>query len=892
MEFIESLALIFSGALLLTLVLPWVNLVRLSNVKSEIRRLQDELAKHRREFVQGQEKGIDASLPVEWPEKVKEPEVVPEKLLDEGDILSPVPGIVREQVEAEEDFTSESVLQSKAANSFCDDGKEASPTLSESGDAKSDWFSKIAIWVGGVALLMAGFFMVKYSIDSGWLRPSVRLWATTIFSGLLCLSGVVVSSKVQVRANERIGQALSGAGIACLYFVAYAAVHLYHFINNGEGFLAMVGVTILAVLLSLRNGAPIALMGLLGGLVTPLLMRSDAADTAMLFGYLFILLCAAQVLCLRRGWWGLLLVSLVGVYLWSGVIIFANMAGIFDNLEGAMLFVLGVCASNTALILSVTNREMTASSRAMMGVFRGLVWVGGFGQALALVWFGEFAAVDLTLFYVLALGALLLAVLREGIFRWAAWLGLMAVLLAELLNAGHNLLVWLVVPVCMVLLFTGIGHWRGLCSTYRLEWRILSMIALLTLTPVLYFNREFIVEGGLVPFEAFWLVMSLFVAFLLGLLGEHLLRSKESEMIGVYQAFAIFTVCFGLWEYVAEMYLQQWVGGLLLVSAIYWKCRRLPSANLVCGVLAAGWSLLMLDLARAAFAYYFAEDFGRENWPAELAAWAWVSGSGGFLLALRFYWSEWSVSVQRFAAWWSGIVVVLGLVELYRYFDVAVLEGAYSRALVEGGLTALFALLAISVRVSFRHSSGASLVSAVLATLSVTRIVLLHLEDTGASGPNFFFNALFLQFGLPFICVGVLAWIETMDAHRKMSQAYQLVAMLLGFVWSTFLVKDFFGGSGLFERNPSSAELYAYSVTWLLLAIVYQTIGLLRNQKCIHVGSLVLLLVTVGKVFLIDAADLEGLYRVLSFLGLGLALIGIGFFYNKVIFGRECSHAD
>ena len=69
--------------------------------------------------------------------------------------------------------------------------------------------------------------------------------------------------------------------------------------------------------------------------------------------------------------------------------------------------------------------------------------------------------------------------------------------------------------------------------------------------------------------------------------------------------------------------------------------------------------------------------------------------------------------------------------------------------------------------------------------------------------------------------------------------------------------------------------------------MTYQAIGLWRQQSVIHVGSLVLLLITIGKVFLVDAAELEGLLRVLSFLGLGLALIGIGFFYNKVVFAPQ-----
>lgn len=46
-----------------------------------------------------------------------------------------------------------------------------------------------------------------------------------------------------------------------------------------------------------------------------------------------------------------------------------------------------------------------------------------------------------------------------------------------------------------------------------------------------------------------------------------------------------------------------------------------------------------------------------------------------------------------------------------------------------------------------------------------------------------------------------------------------------------------------------------------------------------------MLLVTVLKVFLSDMADLTGLLRILSFLGLGLCLMGIGYVYQRVVFG-------
>jgi uncharacterized membrane protein len=46
-------------------------------------------------------------------------------------------------------------------------------------------------------------------------------------------------------------------------------------------------------------------------------------------------------------------------------------------------------------------------------------------------------------------------------------------------------------------------------------------------------------------------------------------------------------------------------------------------------------------------------------------------------------------------------------------------------------------------------------------------------------------------------------------------------------------------------------------------------------------------LITVSKVFLVDASDLTGLYRVASFLGLGLSLIGIGYLYQRLLFRRR-----
>ena len=44
---------------------------------------------------------------------------------------------------------------------------------------------------------------------------------------------------------------------------------------------------------------------------------------------------------------------------------------------------------------------------------------------------------------------------------------------------------------------------------------------------------------------------------------------------------------------------------------------------------------------------------------------------------------------------------------------------------------------------------------------------------------------------------------------------------------------------------------------------------------------------TIAKVFLIDMSGLEGVYRALSFIGLGLVLVGIGSLYQRLLFPAD-----
>jgi uncharacterized membrane protein len=107
-----------------------------------------------------------------------------------------------------------------------------------------------------------------------------------------------------------------------------------------------------------------------------------------------------------------------------------------------------------------------------------------------------------------------------------------------------------------------------------------------------------------------------------------------------------------------------------------------------------------------------------------------------------------------------------------------------------------------------------------------------------------------------------------------------LAALVAG---TLLLVRQGFQGSVLTAPGVTASESYAYSLAALLLSIALLVAGIRIPDKAVRLAGLVLLSATAAKVFLLDASKLEGVLRILSFLGLGIALIGIGKLYTAVL---------
>ena len=95
------------------------------------------------------------------------------------------------------------------------------------------------------------------------------------------------------------------------------------------------------------------------------------------------------------------------------------------------------------------------------------------------------------------------------------------------------------------------------------------------------------------------------------------------------------------------------------------------------------------------------------------------------------------------------------------------------------------------------------------------------------------------------------------------------------------LLRQAFAGTVLVGPELLQSEDMLRSLTGIVLAIGFLLWGARTGQRSWRVGSLVLMLGAVLKVFLFDAAGLEGLARIASFVALGFSLIGIGWFYSR-----------
>jgi uncharacterized membrane protein len=153
--------------------------------------------------------------------------------------------------------------------------------------------------VGVITLTIGVAFAFKTAVDNDWLSPLAR-----ISCGLgLALVALVAGDVLRRRGQVVFAQGLTGLGLSLSYLSFWASYGLYHLLSQSVVFGLMVGTTIASAGLALRYRAQaIAILALIGGYLTPVVLSTGEPHPLMFFGYLTLLNLGGIALARKRAW--------------------------------------------------------------------------------------------------------------------------------------------------------------------------------------------------------------------------------------------------------------------------------------------------------------------------------------------------------------------------------------------------------------------------------------------------------------------------------------------------------------------------------------------------------------------------------------------------------------
>jgi uncharacterized membrane protein len=160
--------------------------------------------------------------------------------------------------------------------------------------------------IGVITLVLGMAFFFKWAVDNQWIGPAGR-----VILGVIAGFVAIACADLIWRRGQRIfAQGVTAVGVGILYLAAYAAFQYYQLVPQALAFLFMAATTALAVALALRYASvAMAVLGLLGGYLTPLLLSTGEDHPWFLFSYVLVLNIGALVLARIRQWRPLEIVS-------------------------------------------------------------------------------------------------------------------------------------------------------------------------------------------------------------------------------------------------------------------------------------------------------------------------------------------------------------------------------------------------------------------------------------------------------------------------------------------------------------------------------------------------------------------------------------------------------
>src|SRR4029077_3516218 len=191
---------------------------------------------------------------------------------------------------------------------------ETAPPPARTIDWEQFMGAKMFAWIGGFALFLGVAFFVKYSFEHNLIPPELRVAIGFLTGIALVIGGLALKRK----ENSVTAQTLCATGILILYAVTFACRSFYHFPFFGliPTFALMSLITAAAFLLAVRMDAlVVAILGIAGGFLTPVLLSTGQDNPAGLFGYIALLDIGLLAVARRKEWSSLPILGAVGTVL-------------------------------------------------------------------------------------------------------------------------------------------------------------------------------------------------------------------------------------------------------------------------------------------------------------------------------------------------------------------------------------------------------------------------------------------------------------------------------------------------------------------------------------------------------------------------------------------------
>ena len=757
------------------------------------------------------------------------------------------------------------------------------------------------VWLGAVALVMAGVFLVRYAAEQGLLGPGPRC----ALAGLLGLALIAGAEWLRRGAQPWSGipdyapSALAAGGVAVLFGAAYGTGTLYALVPPMVGFGLMAAASLVGLVLALRHGQLVAAVGIVGAFVTPVLVETDHPSLPGLFGYLLFVSAAALAVVRYTAWVWLGWCSTAAGAVW---VLLAIVGGVGDEAWAPALFVPAAAALNLTLLPG----EALAHE-----VGRQLAWVPVAALGLAGLLLATLDQTGAARAGVLLLTPVTIAkAAGEPRLRVLPFL---AATLFLLLLAGWSVAVgaWPDVSLppdrwtssvvhaftetaaFMAGCFAASGLWFERRTPQPLAWSSLAAsVPVLTLAVCYARVAAF---GQRMDWAVFALLLAACLtgtaAAALREQGRWVAREADGRAhAGVHAAGAVAALALGC----AMMLREQWltVALSLFLPMLAWVEAQvaLPPLRKVALAVAAVVVVRLLL-----------------NWYVLGYAFGGLPVAGGLLLAYGVPAAALAVAAVMFGGGGDDLVVgvleagsvafVTALVALeIRDATVPLASGSANFDFAEAALhVASLAVLALAtMRVATRLDRPvlhwAWRIQGALAIAGGALLILFNPIVTGESvGHAPLLDWLLPAYLLPACLVLPALWAQATAQPIWLRRLLASYAVVAGFAWITLEVRHVFhpGTMEIPAVPVFDAELWAWSGAWLAYGAALMAVGIRIGARPLRLAALAIVGLAAAKVFLVDMSGLVGLWRVVSFLGLGLTLIGVGAVYRRFVAGAS-----